>query len=136
MGTFRDKAHAVEVIGGFLQLMAQGTGEQALLAGSGALMAYTLTDPDLRIVIDASVEPKPGQAFNVYIDDPKAPEPHVEFFLSADTYDQLYKGEAQPMALMMTGKVKAKGDVTEAMRLMPSMARAVQHYKKWRELKG
>lgn len=131
MSAFRDRAHAVEVIGGFLKLMAQGT-EHQILAGSGALMAYTLTDPDLRIVVDASVEPKPGHAFDVYIDDPNAPEPHVEFFLSADTYDQLYLGEAQPMALMMTGKVKAKGNVSEAMRLMPSMARATQYYKKWR----
>lgn len=135
MSVFRDKAHAVEVIGGFLSLMQQGTGEQALLAGSGALMAYTLTDPDLRIVIDASVEPKPGHGFDVYIDDPKAPTPHVEFFLSADTYDALYRGEAQPMALMMSGKVRAEGNVAEAMRLLPSMGRAVQHYKKWRELK-
>ena len=133
MSSFRDKAHAVEVIGGFLKLMAQGTGEQALLAGSGALMAYSLTDPDLRIVVDATVQPQPGRAFDVYIDDPKAPEPHVEFSMDADTFDKLYKGEAQPMVLMMTGKVKSKGDVTAAMRLLPAMTRVIPHYKKYRE---
>jgi SCP-2 sterol transfer family len=131
MSEFRDSAHAADILGGFLQSEAAKDGN--FFAGSGVIMAYSLTDPALRMVLDASVAPEPGRAFDVYIDDPKAPEPAVEFFLDADTYDKLYRGEVQPMALMMTGKVKAKGDVTVAMRLLPAMASAIPHYKAYRE---
>ena len=131
MSVFRDSAHAAEIIGGFLR--DEATKEGNFFAGSGVIMGYVLSDPALRIVLDASVAPEPGRAFAVYIDDPKAPEPAVEFSMSADIYDQLYRGDAQPMALMMTGKVKAKGDVTSAMRLLPAMAAAIPHYKAYRQ---
>ena len=132
MSTFKDKAHLRTFVSGFLAQESSGT-ENQTFAGSGVVMAYTLSDPDLRIVLDGSVAPQPGKAFGVHIDDPKAPEPAIEFFLSADTYDELYTGNAQPMALMMSGKVKSKGDVAIAMRLLPAMARAIPHYKKYRE---
>ena len=131
MGVFRDSAHAAEIIGGFLRDEASKEGN--FFAGSGVVIGYTLADPALRVVLDASIPPEKGRAFDVYIDDAKAPNPAVEFFLDADTYDRLYRGEGQPMALMMTGKVKAKGDVTAAMRLLPAMAAAIPHYKKYRE---
>jgi len=131
MSVFRDSAHAKEIIGGFLR--DEATKEGNFFAGSGVIMAYSLSDPALRIVLDASVKPEPGRAFAVYVDDASAPAPAVEFSLDADTFDQLYRGEAQPMALMMTGKVKAKGDVTAAMRLLPAMGAAIPHYKKYRD---
>jgi hypothetical protein len=131
MSSFRDSAHAAEILGGFLRDEAKKEGNY--FAGSGVIMAYTLNDPAMRMVLDASVKPEPGRAFDVYVDDASAPAPAVEFFLDADTFDKLYRGEVQPMALMMTGKVKAKGDVTVAMRLLPAMASAIPHYKKYRE---
>jgi len=128
---FRDSAHAAEFIGGFFREEAAKAGNY--FAGSGVIIGYTLTDPALRLVMDASVTPEPGRAFAFYIDDAKAPAPAVEFFMDADTFDKVYSGEAQPMALMMTGKVKSKGDVTVAMRLLPAMGAAIPHYKAYRE---
>ena len=90
-------------------------------------------DPEVRIVLDASKPPQPGRAYVVYVDDPNAPEAKVEISMSAGDFDKLYKGEIQAMALMMSGKAKAKGDVTAAMKLLPAMARAIPRYKKYRE---
>ena len=131
MNAFRDSAHAREVLGGFFQ--DEAATDDHLFAGSGVVIAYALASPELRIVLDASKPPQPGRAFDIYLDDAAAPKPNVEFRMDADTFDKLYRGEAQPIVLMMTGKVKADGDVTAGMRLLPAMARVIPHYKKYRE---
>jgi hypothetical protein len=130
MSTFRDSNHAAEVLGGFFRQEAAGPDQG--FASSGVIIAYNLSDPSVRIVLDASNGGAPGQGFKVYVNDAAAPQPMCEFFTDADTFDKLYLGEAQPMVLMMTGKVKAKGDVTAAMRLLPAMARVIPHYKAYR----
>ncbi len=103
------------------------------LAGSGVIIGYDLHDPDVKIVLDASVTPTPERRFGVHIDDPNAPEPKVNFSMSGDTFDELHKGELQAMAALMTGKIKASGDVTGAMRTLPALFRAVPIYKSYRE---
>ncbi|HET9028612.1 MAG TPA: SCP2 sterol-binding domain-containing protein [Candidatus Aquilonibacter sp.] len=131
MSAFRDSAHARDTIGGFFKQEAQE--DDHLFAGSGLIIAYSLRDPEVRIVLDASKPAQPGKAYDVYIDDPGAPQPIVDIALSADDFDKLYKGEIQAMALMMMGKAKAKGDITAAMRLLPAMARVIPHYKAYRQ---
>jgi hypothetical protein len=127
MSVFRDAAHAADFIGGFFREEAATGGK--FFAGSGLINAYTLTDLDLRVVLDASVPPEPGRTFGVYVNDPSAPEPAVEFLMDSETFDKLYRGEAQPMALLMTGKVKSKGNVTAAMKLLPALGAVIPHYK-------
>lgn len=131
MSAFTDSQQAREILGGFFR--QESTEDDHVFAGSGFIVAYTLHDPDVRIVLDATKPPQDGHAYDVYVDDPAAPEPKVDIIMSADDFDKLYKGEIQAMALMMTGKAKAKGDITAAMRLLPAMARAIPRYKKYRE---
>lgn len=125
--TFRDSAHAAEFIGGFFREEAASGGK--FFAGTGVICGYELSEPALRIVLDASVKPEPGRAFAVYIDDRGAPPVHVDLIMTADTFDKLYRGEAQAMGLLMSGKVKSKGDLTAAMRLLPALGTVIPHYK-------
>ncbi|HUN29403.1 MAG TPA: SCP2 sterol-binding domain-containing protein [Alphaproteobacteria bacterium] len=131
MGAFRDSAHAAKIFGGFFR--EEATLDERTFSGSGLVIAYTLHDPSLRIVLDARSKPEPGHAYDVFIDDPSAPEPVVDISMDCDTFDKLYSGEVQPMALMMSGKTSSKGDITAAMRMLPAMARAIPRYKKYRE---
>ena len=131
MSAFRDSKHAADVLGGFFR--QEGSEDDRIFAGSGTVIGYTLSDPEIRVVLDARRKPEPGRGYDVYVNDPSAPAPDVEFFLDSDTFDKIYRGETQVMMLMMSGKVKAKGNVTAAMRLLPAMARTIPHYKKLRE---
>lgn len=131
MSAFKDSQEAREIVGGFFR--QESSEDDHIFAGSGFVVGYTLHDPDVRIVLDASKPPQPGAAYDVYVDDPAAPQPKVEILMSADDFDKLYKGELQAMSLMMSGRAKAKGDVTAAMQLLPAMARAIPRYKKYRE---
>ncbi len=131
MSAFKDSQEAREILGGFFR---QESGEDDhIFAGSGFVVGYTLDDPDVRIVLDATKPPQAGRAYDVYVDDPSAPQPTVEISMPADDFDKLYRGELQAMALVMSGKAKAKGDITAAMRLLPAMARAIPRYKKYRQ---
>jgi len=135
MAVFRDREHAAQIIGGFFRL--EGSEDDHVFAGSGTVLAYSLRDPEVRIVLDARAKPQPGgRGYDVYVDDPSAPSPTIEFWFDADTFDKLYRGEVSPMALMTGGKAKAKGDIGSAMRLLPAMARSIPHYKKYRESNG
>jgi hypothetical protein len=127
MATFRDSAHAADFIGSFFRDEAVSGGK--FFAGTGIIYAYVLTDLGVTVIIDASVKPQPGHNFNVFVNDPNAPKPTVEFIATADDFDRVYRGEAQPMALMMTGKIKTKGDVVAAMRTLPAMGVLIPHYK-------
>lgn len=130
MSAFRDRRHAIDVITGFFNEEAQT--DDKMFAGSGVIVAFQLTDLDVRIVLDASQPPQPGNAFRYYVNDSAAPQAATEFVTDSETFDKIYRGEGQPMMLLMSGKIKTKGDVTAAMRLLPAMARAIPHYKAFR----
>ena len=131
MSVFKDSQEAREILGGFFR--QESAEDDHIFAGSGMIVGYDLHDPDIHLILDASKPPLPGKAYEVYIDDPAAPSPIVDIIMSADDFDKLYKGETQAMALMMSGKAKAKGDITAAMRLLPAMARIIPRYKKFRQ---
>jgi len=131
MSVFRDSKHAADFIGGFFREEAVDGGK--FFAGSGVIYAYVLTDLDVRVIVDASVKPQPGRKFDVYVNDPNAPAPTVEFIAESDIFNKVYRGEAQPLVLMATGKVKTKGNVADAMRTLPAMGVLIPHYKAYWE---
>jgi putative sterol carrier protein len=83
-------------------------------------------------VLDSREGAAPGRGYAVYIDDPKAPEPTVDIFLSADVLDSMYRGELNVMEAGASGKMKSKGDRLAALRLLPVMFRFIPAYKQFR----
>jgi putative sterol carrier protein len=130
MTAFANPDQALEIISGFLR--RESRTDDRIFAGSGMILAYTISDLGARIVLDGRRVPKPDHAYDVYVNDPSAPEPSTEFIMDSETFDKVYRGEAQAMMLVMTGKVKTKGDVAGAMRLLPAMAKSIPHYKEYR----
>jgi putative sterol carrier protein len=100
------------------------------------VIAFQLHKPDMRIVFDAREAPVPGRSYKYTINDPSAPEPVAEFTMDAEIFDKVYSGEAQAIGLMMMGKVKTKGNVPAAMKLLPVVSRAIPKYKKYRQTHG
>lgn len=127
MSRFKDSNEAGKILGGFFR--QESTEDDGLFAGSGFIVGYTVHEPDLRIVLDASKPPQAGKAYDVYVDDPAAPQPAIDISLAADDLDKLLRGETQAMTLMMMGKAKAKGDVGAAMRLLPAISNLIPRYK-------
>jgi len=76
VAVFRDSAHAREVLEAFFRYEA--TVDDPFFGGNGVVIAYTLKDPVIRIVLDTTRKPEPGHRYDVYVDDPHAPKPTVE----------------------------------------------------------
>lgn len=131
MAAFRDTQDAREVLGGFFR--QEAADENHLFAGSGLVIGWNVHDPSVHVILDLTKPAQPGKAFDVYVDDPAAPAPTVDIAISADDFDKLFKGEVQPMSLIMTGKAKASGDYTQAMRLLPALSSQIPRYKKYRQ---
>ena len=134
MPAFTDSNQLATTLRGFFTELAAEN--DATFSGSGVVAAFTLSDPDARVVLDGSVPPAEGRYFGVHVNDDAAPQPQVELFTDSETFDKLLRGEAQVMTLMMTGKLKSKGDVTKAMALMPAMSKAVPLYAAYRQQHG
>lgn len=132
MSAFENAAHLKAVFGGMLQSFAQNDPIK-MLAGSGLIMSYVVTDPTVVFTIDASVEPAPGRAFAVHIDDSAAPKAHVTFFMSGDTLDGLYSGGMSPMAALSGGLITTEGNREAALKLLPAMFATIPRYKKFKE---
>ena len=82
MPAFDDSEQAQRLIKEFFcRVVAQ---DDRIFAGSGLIVGFMLHDPAVRIVLDASKPPQPGKAWDVYVNDPAAPEPKVDISLSAD----------------------------------------------------
>ena len=130
MATFSSADDLKRVFGGFLGEMAAS--DDGVFGGTGLVVAFATSDPSARFVIDGRETPQPGKRFAYYVDDTNAPEPDVEFSASADTFDALFKGEAQVMMLAMTGRVKVRGDMGKAMTLAPALSGIVARYRSYR----
>jgi hypothetical protein len=103
--------------------------EQRGLSGSGLVMAYVVSDPPARIVLDSREPARPGKTFAYSIDDPAAPKAAVDVHLTATTLDQMFSGELNIMVAAAQGKIKSVGDKPAALRMLPVLFRNMSLYK-------
>ena len=130
MPVFANAQDLRNVFGGFLHDVAKS--ELKGFSGSGMVLAYTVSEPEARFVIDARAPASPGSGFKVFIDDDSAPPASVDVILTGDVLDRMYGGELNVMAAIATGQIKSKGDQISAVRLLPVMFRLVPLYKTFR----
>lgn len=108
--------------GFFVRLAADGAAPFA-----GTILAYECTDPFVRIVLDATAVPPCA-----YVDDDAAPTAHVTLHADATTFDELLRGQLDPMMAMLSGRVKLTGDTAAALRLAPAIHQTVRAYEEYR----
>jgi len=130
MATFTSSKHLVDLFGGFIATMQSV--ELRGFSGTGLVMAYTVTEPDARFVLDGREPATPGRSFAFYINDANAPPADVEIYLTADTLDKMYAGELNVMAAAAQGKIRSTGDRLAALRTLPVMFRLTPQYKAYR----
>jgi hypothetical protein len=125
--TFSSSQQLRELFTAFLESVSKT--ELRGFSGSGLVIAYNVSEPPARFVLDAREPSRPGKSFAYYVDDPAAPAPAVEIHLSATTLDKMYGGELNVTVAAAQGRIKSTGDRMAALRMLPVMFRTMNHYK-------
>ena len=110
----------------------QANGPIRRLSGCGIVEAFAIHDPDWRVVMDTREPGTPDKAFALHIDDPNAPEPHVEVFIGGETLDKAFCGELHVRSALAAGLIRFEGDQPWAIRLIPVLMDVVPFYRSMR----
>ena len=132
MTTFSSSQQLRELFTAFLESASKI--ELRGFSGSGAVVAYNVSDPPARFVLDAREPSRPGKGFAYFVDDPNAPAATLEVHLSATTLDRMYTGDLNVMIAAAQGRIEIS-DTGAALRLLPVMFRTMNHYRSKRALK-
>ncbi|MFA5550227.1 MAG: SCP2 sterol-binding domain-containing protein [Trueperaceae bacterium] len=79
-----------------------------------AVIQFETSEPVYHVVESGAVQAHEGQA----------PTPDVAIKISDDNLDKLLRGELNPMTAMFTGKLRVKGNVALAQRLIGMIDRS------------
>lgn len=77
-------------------------------AGTEAVIQYEISDPTYQVLKDGSLSVHDGRAEN----------PDLTVSISDENLLRLFRGQLNPMSALMTGKIKVKGDMMLAQRLV------------------
>lgn len=97
---------------------------------SNLIIRFDYHDPDASVTIDAKNAPADPKAFVEYAWDAKTPEPEVVMSNSGDFCLGFWQGKENPVLAMTFGKLKAKGNITKAMALLPAIKPAYKAFPK------
>jgi hypothetical protein len=128
---FRSVEEFRRVFGGFVDALRRD--DPVRFAGSGIVVVHHLTDLDVNLVFDTTVEPHPGAMFDVRIGKSDEPNPTCVFEMTSETFESLFLGTLSPIVALATRAAKARGRHLEAMRTIPALQRAIPLYRQWRE---
>lgn len=117
------------VFGGFLDVVRQD--DRTRFGGTGVVVVYRITDLETDVVLDSTVEPRPGATFEARVGGPEPANPTCVFEMSSDTLDRIFSGTLPPIIAIVTRAVKARGDHLKVMQTVPSLRRAIPLYREW-----
>jgi len=89
------------------------------LAQSGLVLAFKVSQPDGLITIN-SRSAEPGTPFS-YVFGEAGPAADLTFIAPADVIHEFWQGKINIVSALVTGKIKAVGNVAAAMKLMTAL---------------
>jgi hypothetical protein len=99
------------------------------LQRSQLVIRFQVRDPDGVVTIDCRATPPPGQHIVASLG-PSAVKPDLTLSSSADFGHEFWLGRANIVNSLLSGKTRAEGDVTQAMKIMPILKPVQALYKR------
>lgn len=130
MGFFSDTGEVVEIIGGFLRLLAKTPAVADKLLQSKLVFRLVYEDPAAVIVVDCSGEKgeiRPGD---------EESEATITLTMSSDLAHRFWLGQVNLTMAITRGKIKAKGPVPKLFKLLPVLKPAYAMYPGYLESTG
>lgn len=91
------------------------------IAKAEIIIKFEYTDPDVSVTINAKDKPADEKAFFEYVWDDAATKPEVTLTSSANYSLRFWQGKENVIVSITLGKLKANGNMTKALALLPAI---------------
>ena len=128
MPYFKDQREMQDIQRAFFDRVASDAKVGPQLRAAGLIIRFQFHDPSGSVTIDGRSEGGEGRYFGVVFGDSDL-RPDITFTSSADLSHELWQGRLDIINALFTGKVKASGDVSQAMKIVPALKPIADIYK-------
>jgi hypothetical protein len=128
MPYFKDQNEMQDIQRAFFDQVAADPKVGPQLRAAGLVIRFQFHDPSGSVTIDGRGEPGEGRYFAVALGENDL-RPDITLTSSADLSHELWLGKINVINALFTGKVKASGDVSQAMKIVPALTPIAGIYK-------
>jgi hypothetical protein len=128
MPYFKDEKDLVDVQRVFFDKLASDPETGSEIRASNLILRFVSRDPAGVVTIDCRGAAGEGKYFGVIFGESSL-SPDITLTTSADLGHEFWLGKANMINALFSGKAKASGDVTLAMKFLPSLKRIAAVYK-------
>ncbi len=128
MPYFKDQKEMLDIQRAFFDKVASDEEVGPQLREAGLILRFQFLDPSGSVTIDGRGEAGQGRHFVVAYGENDL-RPDITLTGSADLIHELWQGRVNIVNALFTGKVKAAGDVSQAMKFVPALKPIAAIYK-------
>ena len=128
MPYFRDQQEWQDIQRAFFERVASDPDVGPNLRASGLIIRFDLHDPAGSVTINCREGAAEGPYFTTIFGENDI-KPDITLKSSADLTHELWLGRADIINALFTGKAKASGDVSQAMKIVPALKPLAGIYK-------
>jgi hypothetical protein len=128
MPYFKDAGEMEAIQRAFFDQVAADPKVGPQLRAAGLVIRFQFHDPSGSVTIDGRGEAGEGRYFGVAFGE-NSLRPDITLTSSADLSHELWQGRLDIINALFTGKVKASGDVGQAMKIVPALKPIADIYK-------
>jgi hypothetical protein len=128
MPYFKDQKEMEDIQGTFFEKVASDPEVGPKLRAAGLVIRFQVHDPIGSVTIDCRGETGEGRYLTATFGESEL-RPDITLTSSADLSHELWLGKINVVNALFTGKVKASGDVSQAMKIVPALTPIADIYK-------
>jgi hypothetical protein len=128
MPYFKDQKEMEDIQSAFFEKVASDPEVGPKLRAAGLVIRFQVHDPIGTVTIDCRGETGEGRYLTAAFGESEI-RPDITLTSSADLSHELWLGKINVINALFTGKVKASGDVSQAMKIVPALTPIAGIYK-------
>jgi hypothetical protein len=128
MPYFKDQKEMEDIQSAFFEKVASDPEVGPKLRAAGLVIRFQVHDPIGTVTIDCRGETREGRYLTAAFGESEI-RPDITLTSSADLSHELWLGKINVINALFTGKVKASGDVSQAMKIVPALTPIAGIYK-------
>jgi hypothetical protein len=128
MPYFKDQAEMQEIQRVFFESVASDPEVGPQLREAGLVIRFEVHDPAGSVTLDSRGTAGEGRYFVIAFGDNDL-QPDITLTSSADLSHELWQGRVNIVSALFSGKVKAAGNVSQAMKFVPALKPIADIYK-------